>query len=58
MISAMLSLVRHALTAIGAQFVAQGYLSADELSAGVGAILTLVGLAWSIYNGRKNRAIS
>ena len=57
MIQAILSLVRHALTAIGAQFVASGYLSSDDLSSAVGAVLTLVGLAWSIYNGRKNRAI-
>ena len=53
--SALFSLVRHSLTAFGAQFVAQGYLSSDQLTAAVGAIMTLAGLAWSVYNGQRKR---
>lgn len=38
------SVVRHALTALGMA----GVLSGDEMNQAVGAISTLVGLAWSV----------
>lgn len=46
-------LIRHALTAVGGGLVASGYLSGAELDAAVGAILTLAGIAASVYVKRR-----
>ena len=40
-------LVRHALTTAGGALVANGALSSDDLSAAVGALITLIGVIWS-----------
>lgn len=50
---AILGIMRHALTTIGGSAMAAGYLGADEVSAGVGAIITLAGIAMSVYAKRK-----
>lgn len=40
--------VRHALTAGGGVLVSAGFASQDEVSAAVGAVMTLVGLGFSV----------
>lgn len=49
-------LVRHALTSAGGALVAQGYLGSDDLNTAVGALVALIGVAWSIWNKRQHRA--
>lgn len=49
----VLGLVRHALTTLGGFLAAQGHLSASDAELAVGAIVTLVGVAWSVYAKRK-----
>lgn len=41
-------LVRHVLTGIGGYFVATGMIDAGTMDVAVGAIVALVGVAWSI----------
>ena len=53
MISMVLGIIRHALTTAGGALVGNGYLTGDELSSAVGAIVTLVGVAWSVYEKRS-----
>ncbi len=43
------AIVRHALTSIGGYFVATGALDINTLETAIGAIVTLVGVAWSIW---------
>lgn len=45
------SLVRHGLTSAGAYIG----LTGSDVEAAAGAVMTLVGLGWSIYNNRKAR---
>lgn len=42
----ILSLTRHLITFGGGFLVAKGYINADDLNSGTGAIVTLVSLAW------------
>jgi hypothetical protein len=51
--SIILGFVRHALTTVGGGLATQGTLSQDELNAGIGAIITLIGIAWSVYEKRR-----
>ena len=46
-------IVRHVLTTIGGGLIASGTLSHDELSTAIGAISTLIGVAWSVLGKRK-----
>lgn len=46
------AVLRHILTAAGGVAVAKGYLDSGTLDTAVGAILTLVGLGWSIWDKR------
>ena len=50
-----LGVVRHILTFGGGYLTSNGVVSASELEAGIGAIITLGGIAWSIYEKRKAR---
>lgn len=50
----ILGLARHILTTAGGFLVAKGYIDSASLEAGVGALLTIVGVAMS---WRKNKAI-
>ena len=43
-----LGLVRHLLTFGGGFLASAGYASGDEITAGVSAIVSLVGVVWSI----------
>lgn len=48
------SLVRHLLTALGGGFFASYGISGEGLEAVAGAVATLAGLAWSVYDKRQN----
>ena len=50
------SLIRHLLTAAGGFLVAKGLASADQVGELVGAVVSIAGVAWSIFNNRKNAA--
>lgn len=45
--------VRHVLTTAGGGLVAKGLVTASMLDQGVGAVITLVGVVWSILSKRK-----
>lgn len=52
MVNALIgSLVRHGLTAGGAYMG----LSGSETESLVGAVMTLIGLGWSLYNARSKK---
>lgn len=42
------AVVRHLLGAAGAGAAAAGYLSGDQVQAGIGALVTLGGIVWSV----------
>ena len=46
------SLIRHGLTAAGGFLVAKGLASSDQVGEVAGALVTLIGIVWSI---RKNK---
>jgi len=50
------SLIRHLLTAAGGFLVAKGLASADQVGELVGAVVSIAGIGWSIFNNRKNSA--
>ena len=47
------SLIRHGLTAAGGFLVAKGLASADQLAELVGAVVSIAGVGWSVYNNKK-----
>lgn len=47
------AMVRHTLTAVGGYFVAKGTVDSATVEAIVGAVVTLVGVAWSIWAKRQ-----
>lgn len=49
----VLGIVRHVLTAGGAIVSANGFASSTDVETGVGAAVTLIGLAWSIWSKRN-----
>ena len=51
--SNLASLLRHILTAAGGFLVAKGLASADQLAELVGAVVSIAGVGWSVYNNRK-----
>lgn len=46
-------LIRHALTAIGGFVVAKGLIEESLVQDAIGAILTLVGVVWSVVAKKK-----
>ena len=50
----VLGVVRHTLTTAGGSLIAKGVLTTSTLDEGVGALVTLVGVIWSILS--KNKA--
>ena len=50
-----LGLVRHILTFVGGYLVTSGVLTEPTLSTGIGAIVTLIGVVWSVVD--KNKAV-
>jgi hypothetical protein len=49
----VLGVLRHVLTFGGGYLTSNGVVSASDLEAAVGAVITLIGVAWSIYEKRK-----
>jgi hypothetical protein len=49
----ILSVVRHVLTGAGALISSNGLATSGEVETGVGALVTLIGIAWAIYDKRK-----
>ena len=47
------SLLRHGLSALGGFLVAKGLASADQLAELVGAVVSIAGVGWSVYNNKK-----
>ena len=48
-------IIRHVLTTLGGGLVTSGTLSGDEVNAVIGAVVTLVGIGWSLYEKRASR---
>jgi len=46
-------LIRHALTAIGGFVVAKGLIEESLVQDAIGAILTIVGIVWSVVAKKK-----
>lgn len=46
-------LIRHTLTFIGGLLLYNGLLNENEVQEGVSALMTIVGLVWSILEKRK-----
>lgn len=49
----ILGLIRHSLTYGGGLLTAQGWGNASDWDQVIGAILTIVGIGWSIWDKRK-----
>ena len=47
------SLIRHFLTAAGGFLVAKGLASADQVAELAGAVVSIAGVGWSVYNNKK-----
>jgi hypothetical protein len=54
-IKILLGIVRHILTVTGGSFVADGWLSDNDLNSLIGAVLTIIGVGWSIWQNSKTR---
>ena len=48
------SLVRHGLTALGGFLIAKGMASAGQVDELAGAVVTLVGIVWSVLKNKNN----
>jgi hypothetical protein len=53
MLGVIAGVVRHVLTAAGGGLVAEGSLAQSDLNAGIGAVLTVIGIAWSVMEKKK-----
>ncbi len=51
----VLAIIRHLLTTAGGALVADGVLSSAEAQDGVGAIIVLAGISWSLFNKYQHR---
>ena len=49
------AILRHLLTTVGGALAADGMLSSGQVQDGVGAIMVLVGLGWSLLNKWQQR---
>lgn len=50
----ILGIVRHVLTAGGGYVVGAGYISASSMPETVGAIMTIIGVVWSLISKKKD----
>lgn len=48
----ILGILRHAATFGGGVLTSKGLASSDDISTGVGALITLIGVVWSIMEKR------
>lgn len=51
----ILAILRHVLTTAGGALVTDGLISASQLQDGVGAVIVLAGIAWSLVNKMQHR---
>ncbi len=51
----ILGVVRHTLTGAGGSLIAKGVLTTNTLDEAVGAVITLVGVIWSILSKKKTQ---
>lgn len=51
----VLAVIRHLLTSAGGALVANGVLTAAQLQDGVGAVIVLIGIGWSLFNKLHHR---
>lgn len=49
----VLGIVRHVITGLGSIAVAKGVIDDSMLTTGVAAVITLVGLVWSVIAKKK-----
>ena len=49
----ILGLVRHLMTFGGGALVTDGYVTADDLNTAIGAVCSLIGIAWSMWRKYK-----
>ena len=56
MMTDFLAVIRHVLTAVGGGLVTAGYLTNDQLTAIVGGIVAAVGLGFSLWQKRRQKA--
>ncbi|MGH6718070.1 MAG: hypothetical protein ACREER_02020, partial [Alphaproteobacteria bacterium] len=52
-LESILGIIRHALTFGGGFIVSAGWASDTDVATGVGALVTLIGLAWSVWSKRS-----
>ena len=50
---ALLGFIRHILTFGGGFLASNGYITTSDVELVVGAIITLVGIAWSAFDKKK-----
>lgn len=50
------AIVRHLLTTVGGGFLMSFGITGTALDAVVGAVSTLVGVAWSLYDKKQNQS--
>lgn len=50
----VLGIVRHALTTAGGGLVTKGLITASVLDQGIGALITLAGIIWSVVSKKKS----
>lgn len=48
----VLGIIRHALTVAGGALVTSGYLGSSDVEQIVGALVTIIGVGWSVLNKR------
>lgn len=51
--NAVLGILRHILTTAGGFLGGEGVLTGDDVNAAVGAIMTIIGIAWSAFDKYK-----
>ncbi len=51
----ILGFIRHLLTFGGGLVASSGFILASDVELGVGAIVTLVGIAWSAFDKRSRQ---
>ncbi|MGO8916227.1 MAG: hypothetical protein ACLQJR_09995 [Stellaceae bacterium] len=51
----ILAILRHVLTTAGGALVTDGVLSSSQLQDGVGAVIVIAGIAWSLANKYQHR---
>lgn len=54
---AILGVIRHILTFAGGVMVTKGFATADEATAAVAALVTLIGVVWSVIDKTRRRRV-